>query len=143
MIFIAKQKQQTVLSQVQQLIKDQYGNTLIGRPLLLGCANYFANDIVKNYCIQENTENNVCIYFQENIENPRCTYFEKHLLPIDNNLLAKYYNYLDINIKDIPKQICNSCKQAFLDKKKKEFCDRCIGKTKKAKVEEISKDEIT
>jgi len=137
-----EKKQQSVLNQVQQLIKDQYGNTLAGRPILLGCANYFPNDVVKNYCCQENTDGNICVYFQENLENPRCTYFETYLLPVDNNLTAKYYNYLDVNIKDIPKQICGNCKQAFLDKKKKEFCDRCIGKSKKQKVEDTSKDEI-
>ena len=134
---VKKKKQQTVLNQVQQLIKDQYGNTLIGRSIQLGCANYFANDVVKHYCCLENTEGYVCVYFQEDLENPRCTYFETSLLLVDNNLVAKYYNYLDINIKDIPKQICNNCKQAFLDKKKREFCDRCIGKSKKVKVEEI------
>jgi hypothetical protein len=120
-----EKKQQSVLNQVQQLIKDQYGNTLASRPILLGCANYFANDVVKHYCCQENTDGNICVYFQENLENPRCTYFETYLLPIDNNLVAKYYNYLDVNIKDILKQICGNCKQSFLDKKKKEFCDRC------------------
>lgn len=126
-----KKKDKTVLKEIQDLLKEQgkYTNKFTG------CASYDKeSNGIKNYCCLENNKENTCVYFLSEIDFERCAYFESAVLPIDGVLMAKYYNWLDINIEGYVKNVCLKCKSVFLDIKKRDYCcDLCAEKAKKEK----------
>jgi hypothetical protein len=124
-------KEQTVLREIQDLLKEQdkYRNKFTS------CANYenLSNGI-KYYCSLEKNKEKSCSYFLSEDNFERCTYFENAVLPVDGVLMARYYNWLDINVIGYVKNICLKCKSLFLDLKKKDFCcEDCAEKAKKEK----------
>ena len=78
-------KEQTVLKQVQQLIKDE-------------CANYFyRSDKVTSYCCKEWTNDLACVYFQTEPEFEHCTYFKNNVLPLSEVVETIYKTQMDIS----------------------------------------------
>lgn len=108
------------------------------------CANHFRDsDDKKNYCCREWTEDNICVYFSDNPEQKKCDYLETSVLPLNDRLMAQYYEEMELKLqKGTYRRRCknNKCNRMFVTNSKNEqYCSFCKEEISKQKTRERNK----